>query len=91
MKVRVFGALRHHLGAKAAEVALGPGDTIGGVLTRLSAAHPLLGQRILNEDGGLQTATNVLVNGRNISQLDGLETAVCDGDRVALFPAAGGG
>jgi molybdopterin synthase sulfur carrier subunit len=33
----------------------------------------------------------VLLNGRNIRLLNGLDTLIADGDRVDIFPPAGGG
>jgi len=33
----------------------------------------------------------ILLNGRNVVHLEGLETKVKDGDRVDVFPPAGGG
>lgn len=33
----------------------------------------------------------ILLNGRNIVHLEGLETKVRDGDRLDIFPPAGGG
>ena len=91
MKVRVFGTLRHFLGSKDAEVDLEPGDTVSDVLARLASASPELGQRILDEEGNIQSATNVLVNGRNIAYLGGVATGVSEEDRIAIFPAVGGG
>jgi molybdopterin synthase sulfur carrier subunit len=46
---------------------------------------------VLDDDGHVHDSIHVLVNGRSISFLDGLETVVGDGDRLALFPAVGGG
>ena len=91
MKIRVFGTMRHLLGSADAEVDTVPGGNVRDILMALAADHPRLGQRILDEDGELQRSTNVLVNGRHISHLDGLATEVTEGDRIALFPAVGGG
>jgi molybdopterin synthase sulfur carrier subunit len=91
MKVRVFATLRPLVGAKEVDVEVGAGDTVRDVLEKLTAAYPPLGERVLDEAGDVQGSVHVLVNGRSISFLDGLETVVRDGDRFALFPAIGGG
>jgi molybdopterin converting factor small subunit len=43
------------------------------------------------EDGGLRRFVNVYVGGEDIRFLDGLETAVSDGDEVTILPAVAGG
>jgi molybdopterin synthase sulfur carrier subunit len=91
IEVRIFATLRQLVGQKEVEVQLQPGSTVGDILTQLAEQYPDLGERLLDEHGSLQSSINVLVNGRNISFLDGLDTAVQDGDRLALFPAVGGG
>ena len=45
----------------------------------------------LLKDGELLSNAIVLVNGRNVHHLQGLDTAVKDSDEIALFPPGGGG
>jgi len=47
--------------------------------------------KLTNSRGELITGAIILVNGKNILHLDGLETKLSDGDQVALFPPGGGG
>jgi molybdopterin synthase sulfur carrier subunit len=91
MMVKVFSTLRPLVGAKELDFEAEAGDTVRDVLEALIAAHPSLGERVLDDDGDVQGSIHVLVNGRSISFLDGLETIVGDGDRLAIFPAIGGG
>jgi molybdopterin synthase sulfur carrier subunit len=91
MKVRIFGSLRLLAGDKEARVQLEAGDTVIRVLQKLAQAQPALGERLLDDEGNLQKAINIMVNGRNIRYLEGLETPLREDDRVALFPAVGGG
>ncbi len=91
MRVKFFATLRPLVGAKEAEVELRTKDTVGSVLEKLTAEYPALKERILDEEGNLQSSINVLVNGRNIRFLDGLDTAIQEGDQLALFPPVGGG
>jgi molybdopterin synthase sulfur carrier subunit len=91
MRVRIFATLRQLVGAKEVEVDVEGGDTVRNVLEKLTVAYPALGERVLDEDGNVQSSIHVLVNGRSINFLDGLNTAIEHDDRLALFPAVGGG
>ncbi len=91
MRVNFFATLRPLVGVKEAEVELQAGDTVGNVLEKLTAEYPALRGRVLDDDGNLQSSINVLVNGRSIRFLDGLDTAIEEGDQLALFPPVGGG
>ena len=46
---------------------------------------------LLEEDGALKHYFHVLVNGRHIRLLDGINTSLKEGDVVAIFPPLGGG
>jgi molybdopterin synthase sulfur carrier subunit len=91
MQVRVFGSLRPFFGTKAVEVEVAPGAPVQCLLDRMMADHPGLEDRFLDERGELRGSINVLVNGRHIAFLEGLNTTLQEEDRVALFPAVGGG
>ena len=91
MRVRIFATLRSLVGAAEVEVEVGAGDTVRSVLDRLTVAYPDLGERVLDEDGNVRNSIHVLVNGRSVKYLQGLNTTIGDGDRLALFPAVGGG
>ncbi len=64
--------------------------TVGEVLDGLYDQYDGLRDRIA-EDGGLRRFVNVYVEGEDIRFLDGLETAVEDGDEVTILPAVAGG
>jgi MoaD family protein len=91
MRVRIFGTLRQTVAAKDVEVRLQARDTVGSVLERLATEYPALGKRLLDEEGNPRNSVHVLVNGRSIQFLDGLNTPIQEGDRLSLFPAVGGG
>jgi molybdopterin synthase sulfur carrier subunit len=91
MQVRIFATLRPLVGAREVEVEVRAGDTVRIVLEGLEDTYPALYERIMDEDGSIQTSIHVLVNGRSVKYLQGLDTAIGDDDRLALFPAVGGG
>lgn len=91
MQVRVFGTLRGFARTKAIEVTIEPGDTVESLLGKVTVQCPPLREKMFDEEGGLRNSIHVLVNGRSIRYLEGLDGRVEESDRVALFPAVGGG
>ncbi len=91
MQVRLFGTLRPFVGAKSVEVQVVPGAPVRTLLDGLVAAHPALADKLFDGHGALQGSIHVLINGRHISFLEGLDTPLHEDDRVAVFPAVGGG
>jgi molybdopterin converting factor small subunit len=87
--VRVPTTLRT-LTSGAAEVEVA-GSTVGEVLSALDAAHPGFGDRLLDDQGGLRRFVNVFVADDDVRFLDGLGTAVPDGETVSIIPAVAGG
>jgi molybdopterin synthase sulfur carrier subunit len=91
MKVRLFATLRSYAGRKEVDIPVAGGDTVRQVLEELAALCPALGERMLDEEGNIKSSVNVLVNGRSVKFLGGLNCPVRDSDRFALFPSVGGG
>ena len=60
------------------------------MLEALFVRYEDLRERIA-EDGGLRRFVNVYVRGEDIRFLDGLQTAVGDGDEITILPAVAGG
>jgi molybdopterin synthase sulfur carrier subunit len=72
------------------EVAV-EGSTVGEALKALDVAHPGFGERILDDTGKLRRFVNVFVADEDVRFLDGLETAVAEGQTVSIVPAVAGG
>jgi MoaD family protein len=66
------------------------GATVQALLEDLVKQYPALQSKLFNE-GKLRPHVNVLVNDEDIRYLDETETAVADGNVVALIPAVAGG
>ena len=73
-----------------AEASVDNAMTVGDVLDGLYERYDGLRDRIA-EDGDLRRFVNVYVGGEDIRFLDGLDTAVEDGDEVTILPAVAGG
>ncbi len=67
------------------------GANVGEVLADLDARFPGVGRLIFDEDRRIPAHVNIYVNNREIHTLQGPETAVADGDEVAVIPAIAGG
>ncbi len=65
--------------------------TLSDVITALETAHPGMGERLLDDDGGLRKFVNVFVDDDDVRYLDGLDTKVADGITVSIIPAVAGG
>ena len=90
VSVRIFGDLTAVLGHKHV-VELVKGSTVGILANRIAEGHGTTRQGYLGryKVGGNDLA--VLVNGRNIHLLDGVNTVLHDGDEVVVLPPAAGG
>jgi molybdopterin synthase sulfur carrier subunit len=67
------------------------GATVGAVLKALDAAYPGFGGRLFDDAGGLRRFVNVFLADEDVRFLDGLGTAVNDGQTLSIVPAVAGG
>ena len=67
------------------------GSTVSEVLAALDEAHPGFASRILDDDGGLRRFVNVFLADDDVRFMDGLDTAVPDGETLSIVPAVAGG
>jgi len=87
--VHVPTVLRGHVGDQA-RIEL-RGATVGEVLRDLMDRHPGLRGRLLDEEGELNRFINVYLNDEDVRFLDGLDSAVGEGDALMIVPAIAGG
>ena len=90
--VKFIGALRHVSGA--GELALNCKDNVSirELMPEITEEVPALTRSLIDQQ--LEEPTPnvlILVNGREISVLNGLETNLQDGDEVVLVPVVHGG
>ena len=67
------------------------GDTVGEVLDAVERAYPGFANLVYDGEHRVPTHINVYLNNTEIHDLDGIETAVRDGDQIAVIPALAGG
>ncbi|MFN3256843.1 MAG: ubiquitin-like small modifier protein 1 [Ilumatobacter sp.] len=87
--VRIPTTMRPLTGGEK-QVSVEPGS-LSDVIAALEAQHPGLGERLLDDEGGLRKFVNVFVDDDDVRFLDGLETPVADGITVSIIPAVAGG
>jgi MoaD family protein len=80
--------MRQHTEGQATIEATGA--TVKAVLENLGQKYPGITQRIF-ENGQVRRFVNVYLNEEDIRYLDNLDSAVKDGDELAIIPAVAGG
>jgi len=88
-KVLIPTPLRQFTGKQDAVTV--PGNTVGEVLTALTAQFPDLRQQIFTGEGKVRSFVNVYLNDEDIRYLGKDATATKDGDTLSLVPSIAGG
>jgi molybdopterin synthase sulfur carrier subunit len=91
MEIRLHATLRQIVGARIVAVETHPGQTAGDALRALVAAHPALASSIWHDDGTLAGHVAVILDGRDIRHLSGVDTPLGEAKHLDVFPPVGGG
>ena len=67
------------------------GSNIESIIANLEANYAGIKERICDEAGNVRRFVNIYLNDEDIRFLDGITTAVKDGDEVSIIPAIAGG
>lgn len=81
VKMRTLGVFKELFGGKLLTIKLKEDASVRSVVQKLAGS----------EVNDVWSNALILVNGKEISVLDGLETIVSDGDEIVLLPVSHGG
>lgn len=81
VKMRTLGIFKELFGGKLLTIKLKEDASVKSVIQKLAGS----------EDNDVWSNALILVNGKEISVLNGLETIVTDGDEIVLLPVSHGG
>ena len=90
MLFRTFGPPAAVTGVNQAEIDF-DGSTAREFLKELEARYDGIGKLLHPRGEELSELIYLLVNGKNILGLEGLETVIRDGDTISLLPVTAGG
>lgn len=91
MQIRVYATLRQITNAASISLEHGPGDTFRALVDELIATYPAMQKELFNGNGELNTGIHILLDGRDIRYLGGLDSTIPHGAEIRIFPAVGGG
>lgn len=88
--VKLFAGVKTVFGRPAIDVTCPRSGDLRAVLLQ-ACDTPARRRALFLDSGQLRPELQVLVNGRNVVFLDGLQTAVASGDVISVFPPMYGG
>jgi len=94
VRVRFFGTLRIVTSTRDLVVILEEENTVRDLLRRLSDKVGPRFQKVVFESKDLHILSRnmfIIINGRNIMQLNGLDTRLQNGDVISIVPPITGG
>lgn len=88
--VKLFASVREAIGKGTVEMTA---DTIDDLIQKLKQKFGTSFRKVAidEESGRLRRFYSCMINGKRIELLDGYNTQLKEGDRVAIFPPVGGG
>lgn len=90
MEVRFYATLRSVVGGRS--VALDdPPATAGELLERLCDEYDGLRERVLDEQGQIRQFVAVMIDGRDVRHLEGLQSRLRADSEIDIFPPVAGG
>lgn len=91
MEIRLYSTIKFDLKKDKISYQLMESTTIKEIIGLLDREFSDYFSRKLLENGKLKNGSIILLKGRNIRHLQGLDTLVEDKDEITIFPPSGGG
>jgi len=93
INVKFVGALRHIAGKSEMAIDCLEDFSVKVLIQKIIIEIPAIKTNIINQqfDGAVKTNSLIIVNDREISVLNGLDTLLADGDEVVFIPVVHGG
>jgi molybdopterin converting factor small subunit len=94
VNVKFVGALRHIAGKSEMVIIDCLADfSVKDLIQKIIIDMPTIKTNIINQqtDGNVKSVSLILVNDREISVLNGVDTLLADGDEVVFIPVVHGG
>ncbi len=88
---RFFGPYKQVTQKRDVDVILSERSTLSMLLDVIINQYPSLKDLILDKHSKLGSWVVILINGRNMSIFNGLNTPLKEGDTIAIFPPVAGG
>jgi molybdopterin synthase sulfur carrier subunit len=89
MKVKYFAYIRDYTGSK--EIQIEHYETLKDLLVKLCEKYDSRFKRKVFKGNELSDEIIILINGRNIVHLQGLDTLLSPDDEISIFPVVAGG
>lgn len=92
LTIKFIGALRHITGKTQLIINIDKEMTLKELLAKISQETPALEKSFGDQQTGDSVSNAlILINGKEISVLNGLETKLADGDEIVFVPVVHGG
>jgi len=90
MIIRFYATLRPLVGGRSVDLS-DPADTIKGILEQLASEYEGLHDQLFDDDGTVRRFVAIMVDGRDIRHIDGLQSRVNPESELDIFPPVAGG
>lgn len=88
--VKTFGLIYDLTGEMEFTLSVDKDSSIGDIINIMFERYPGLKDIMLDEDGRIKSYYRILLNGRDVEHIEGMDTHVGDGDVIAFLSPAGG-
>lgn len=88
--LKLLASLRDVVGSKELTVSFDTG-TVRDLIAAIGQVSPEIEAKLVDEAGELTGETHILLSGRNVMWLEGLDTVVQPGMTITLIPPVAGG